>query len=740
MREWEDVHDQLRSMLDEIDLRVARPVRGAGRGGLPSIGVPAPAARDAQAKSEAVHRAVLAGLLCNIGAKMETDDAQPGEYQGGRAVRFFLFPGSGLFRTRPPWVMSAEIVRTTKVYARTVAPIKPEWVEEIGAHLLRRSYSDPRWDRHAGRAVASERVTIFGLELVARRKTDYTKIDPALSRELFLTHALAAGEINGRFPFLAHNAGLREQAAEFERRTRKNNLVADDHRLAAYFKPRVPADICRAAEFERWFFAQKTAKTGLLCMSPADVLAEGARLPGPQEFPDNIDAGSLALPLAYKLDPSAEDDGITARVPIEALGQLSPEVFHWLVPGHVREKTEAILRGLGKEFRRVLPPAGQVAETILAEMPLGKRSYFDVLRERVRGATGVDVPRDVLAGVALPAWMTMRFEVVEHDAKGERVLAAGRDLGQLRALLAPKIRKGLLTSPGRFTREKILSWDFGDLPERVELERGGVLVAAFPGIADDRASVSLKLFNTFDASQIATRAGTRRLFMFEAKEALRRHTAYIPGQERMVLQFADIGPPEHFRDALLCLVADRAFIGDMLPVRTEKEFAFRVSRGVERLGAAVSEVQPVLGQILEAYQALRSQLHAAGAPAFRPAADNVRDRLGRLMPRDFLLSTPFEWLRHYPRYLQAMRLRVQKLGGGGVPRDAKIVQDLTPLDRAYDDLVARQEELGLNPARIAEFRWMLEEFRVQSFAQELRTAVPVSAKRLQELWQKIVAG
>jgi ATP-dependent helicase HrpA len=307
-------------------------------------------------------------------------------------------------------------------------------------------------------------------------------------------------------------------------------------------------------------------------------------------------------------------------------------------------------------------------------------------------------------------------------------------------MLAPRIRKGLLTSPGRFTREKILSWDFGDLPERVELERGGVLVAAFPGIADDRASVSLKLFNTFDASQIATRAGTRRLFMFEAKEALRRHTAYIPGQERMVLQFADIGPPEHFRDALLCLVADRAFIGDMLPVRTEKEFAFRVSRGVERLGAAVSEVQPVLGQILEAYQALRSQLHAASAPAFRPAADNVRDRLGRLMPRDFLLSTPFEWLRHYPRYLQAMRLRVQKLSGGGVPRDARIMQDLTPLDRACDDLVARQEALGLNPARIAEFRWMLEEFRVQSFAQELRTAVPVSAKRLQELWQRIVAG
>jgi ATP-dependent helicase HrpA len=330
----------------------------------------------------------------------------------------------------------------------------------------------------------------------------------------------------------------------------------------------------------------------------------------------------------------------------------------------------------------------------------------------------------------------MRFEVIGSDGK---VIAAGRDLSEIKALLRQELKSGLLAGEKAYTREGIKEWDFGDLPERVEIDRFGVAFAAYPGIVDQGKSVALKLFDTFDAAQLASRAGTRRLFMFGASEELKRHTMYIPGVEKMSLQYATLGSPQQFKELLKELIADRAFIGDQLPVRTEKEFAFRVGVGIDRLGPAREEVTALVGSIMAAYQATQYTIaHASKAPAFQPNLDDVRDQLGALTPPHFLVSTPYEWLRHYPRYLQALQLRIQKMTGPGLQRDTRNMAEVLPLWRGFYELEKRRKELGLSESKIIEYRWMIEELRVSLFAQELRTSVPVSVKRLTELWQAIV--
>jgi ATP-dependent helicase HrpA len=796
MREWEDVHSQLGEMASDLKLNTGsgasrrdpkatgRPqgasakslgpsrqdrngqARGAPRGpgqarsarspslverdqgGRGTRGGAIAAGRSAQGgnaaasaqspeqtRADHIHRALLTGLLCNVGVKADNPDRELGNYLGGRGNRFSIFPGSALFKQSPRWVVGAEVVRTTKVYARTVATIRPEWIEELGVHLLKRTHSEPRWDIHTGRVIANERITIFGLELVPKRRVHFGPIDPKASREIFVHHALVLGELERPPSFLEHNLGIEAQVRELEVRSRKTNLIADAEKRFRFYDARVPTEIITAGALERWRFEQAKANPNLLHMSPADLLGDGAQLPPHQAFPDTLDVGAVTLPLRYALDPAKDDDGVTAIVPLDALGQLQAEAFTWLVPGHVREKVDAILRGLGKEWRRVLPAPSQLADSVLPLMRPGQGALLDQLRQAILKATTLDVPRDALAAAPLQAWMSMRFEVVGED---DALLASGRDLNQLKAILAPKLRSGLLTSPHRFSRDGLKQWDFGDLPERVDVDRAGVRFGAFPGIVDAGASVSLRLFDTFESAQHSTRAGSRRLFMIAASEALRRHCAYVPGQEQMALQFAALGGATQLREALQELVADRAFIGDMLPVRTEKEFAFRTTRGIDNLGPAVKEVAPLVGQVLSAYHACQRELSANHPPAFGASIADMRDQLGALVERGFLTATPYAWLRHYPRFLQGIRVRYQRLQGGGVSRDQRQMEEVTPLVKGLATLRARQKELGLDAGAIDEFRWMLEELRVSLFAQELRTSVPVSVKRMHELWAQIV--
>jgi ATP-dependent helicase HrpA len=629
----------------------------------------------------------------------------------------------------------------------------PEWIESVGSHLIKKSYSEPKWDKHTGRVIAMEKGTMQGLEIYAKRRVHFGEVNPKEAREIFVHHALVHGEIEKPPPQLRANIELETKVKQLEERCRRSHLLCDYDKRFRYYDSRVPAEIVTAGQFEKWRYEASKTNPRVLCMAIEDLVADGVQLPDPDAFPDVLDLGPLKLPLTYVHDTGDEADGVTMRVPIDALGQVPQERLAWLVPGHVQEKIDLILRGLPKDYRRLLPAPAQLAPQ-LAELMLptkntnnaaqtkhalhaSRENFYDTLRLAILTATQQDVPKDALLAAPTPAWMTLRLEVVDEQGK---TIAAGRDANKLRSLLSGRIRDGLVASAKAQTRKGIKHWDFGDLPERIELERGGMKFGAFPGIVDDKDSVSVQLFDTFDAAQAATRFGSRRLFMLSAADALRRHATNIPGLEQAALHYASLGNASALRTHVQELIADRAFIGDMLPVRTEKEFAFRVSRGLEKLPAAVAEVAPVVGAILLHAHDVRRELSLRHPAPFEVAVNDMRDQLIALVPPNFAAAHPFEWLRHVPRYLQGMRIRLQRLPGGGVARDAKLMEEVSPLVKGLSELQLRQQSLGLSPVKIQELRWHIEEFRIQLFAQELRTAFPVSSKRLQEMWNAIVKG
>jgi len=715
LREWEEMHRQLSDLTQEIGLRTNQK----------------------HASVESIHRALLAGLLANIGTKSEI----PGEYVGARSLRFHMFPGSVLFKNKPKWVMAAELTRTTRLYARTLASVSPEFIERVGQHLLKKTQYDPHWDRHSGRVMCYERITLFGLELANKRRTHYGPFDPVASRRLFIHHALLEGDMNSDALFLSHNHKLLTSLRELERRARRQDLVAETAARFDYFDKRIPQDVYSVAPFERWRQVACRGEPKLLFMSLDDLTGGLDQLPGPEQFPDELAVGQLRVPLDYVHKVGDERDGVTIRLPIEALGQLDVARVDWLLEGYLREKSETILRNLPKDFRRLLPAPSAVAEKFLSEHKFGEGDFHEKLAATVRKAIHLEpVFRagllDALRQAPLPDHLKMRIEVFD---RGGELVFAGRDISQLRAKLTPKLRQSAMQSADeRYQRDGIKVWDVGDLPERIEIERLGIKVSAFPALQDHKSSVALRLFDAQSAAEAAHRAGVRRLYMLDCAEDLRRYSTRVHGTERMAAYFAPLGSAAILKASLQELIADRAFMAGQPPIRTHRAYFDQRGRGLDRLGAAVAQSCDVVAQILTSYHRVQLQLATKSPTGWESALNDIRDQIAYLFPQNVFVAVPFEQLLHYPRYLAAIEARLRKLPGEGLLRDRKHAADLAPMWRGALELLKRQDELGLHAGKVAEYRWMCEEFRVSLFAQELRTAVPVSAKRLQELWTAIV--
>lgn len=709
MRELDEVHRQLAELAGSLGMH--------------------PSSREAD--PAAIHRALLAGLLSNIGLKSDT-----GEYVGARGMKFLIHPGSALHKAGTRWIMAGELVRTTRLYARTIAPISPEEIERAAQHLVKKSYYDPHWSRDSGRVTAYERVTLYGLELVGKRRVHYGPIDPALSRKLFIHHALVECDARLDAPFMAHNRRLGESLKELGTRARRSDLVSETTSRFEYFDARVPPGICTVAAFEKWWKQASRHASGLLFLTPADLAAAGVEIPTREAFPDEIRIGDVQAPLRYEHKVGHESDGVTLRLPLEALGGIDPGMLDWLVPGMIGEKIEALLRALPKDQRRLLPSLSGVAQDCLAAMTWGVGPFFDSLARAIERSTGVKITHDMLRSLALPDYLRMRLEV--YDAKGE-VVYQGRDLGALRAVLTPRARaEALAVSDARYRREGITTWDFDELPERVDVVRLGAKTVAFPGLADNRTSVSMRLFDTPGSAADATRVALRRLYSLDLADDLRRYTLHLPGFERMAARHAPLGGSAELRAGLQAMIIERAFLARPEPIRTRKEYLARRAHGLAILGDAVSESCTLADTILAEYHALNLQLEQRHPAGWRETIDDIREQLALLMPRGFLGSTPFERLTHYPRYLRAIATRLRKLPGEGLLRDRRHSAELAPYWRGTLELEKRREQLGLDPVKVAEFRWLCEEYRVSLFAQELRTPVAVSAKRLQELWASIV--
>jgi len=707
MREWVHVHQQLRTLVTE--------------GGHHPNKEPA--------DSDRVHRALLVGLVRNIGFR---EDGK--EFTGAQDSKFHIHPGSTAFKKPPRWVMASEIVQTTRRYARCVAPIQPAWVEHIAPHLLRRSYSDPHWDRHSGKVIAWERVSVYGLPIVPRRRAHYGPIDPAAAREIFIHHALVEGELESDAAFMVHNRALIEDIRAFEAKQRKRDVLVDVGLQYAFYDERIPADVCTARGLAGWRRTAERRTPDLLRMTRADLVVPGSTTADPDLYPDTLDVGGLELPLEYRLEPGAADDGVTVTIPLARLGQVPAARLEWMVPALLEEKLVALLRTLPKALRREFVPAPDFAGACAERLAFGEGALAESLGEALHRATGVAVPADAWQPESVPDHLRMNIRVI-GDAGA--VLGEGRDLSQLQETLFAQTRVSFSQLAGDFDRAGITTWDMGDLPEAVELSPGGASLVGYPALVNEGAAAALRLFDTSEAAAGAHRGGLRRLFVLHCRDELAFHVNYLPGIDEMRLHHAPLGDGSALDDALTLLIADRAFVAADPGVRTAAQFQARLDAGWNDLARCGAAVGAIVADVLRAHQEATSALAGADNPVWAATVGDVRGQLTHLAAPGFLVATPPARLEHLPRYFRAIVRRLAKLPGGGHAKDERRIPEV---QAAWEQFATRRAEhvaRGLLDPALDEYRWLLEEFRVSLFAQELKTAVPVSPKRLAEQWARV---
>jgi ATP-dependent helicase HrpA len=698
MREWRDIHTQLYTVTKEIGLRL----------------------NDIPADYAALHRALLAGLLGNIAIK--GDDR---EYLGARNTKLTIFPGSSLHKKPPKWIMAAELVETTRLYARTVARIEPEWLERVGAHLLRRSHFEPHWEKGSAQVVAYERVVLFGLTVVEKRRIVFGLIDPITAREIFIRAALVEGEYRTNAPFFTHNRDLLTEVEELEHKQRRRDLVIDEHQLYAFYDARIPAGIYNGPLFERWRKEQERTNPRLLFMTREDLMNEGAVAASAEQFPAHLELQGLRLQLEYRFEPGHEQDGVTVIVPVPVLNQLQPARFDWLVPGLLREKVAALLKSLPQGLRRHFVPVPNYADICLQTLTPGTHTLIQSITAILGKITGIDIPAEAWRADALPAHLRMNFKVV--DAQG-KAIAIGRDLAALQQGHRAQAQAAFAELPrNAYGRSGITVWDFGELPDQVEFQRDGLTLIGYPALAEEGDAVALRLFDTREAAHHAMQRGLLRLYIAQLPQQIKYLEKNLPGLQAMCLHYVPLGRCEELKQDMVTAAVTRAFLDTAQP-RNQQAFEQRKEQGKARLPSLANELCACIQATLAEYTEIQKGLKSSLPPACQAALIDIKDQLQRLIYSGFVTRTSWTRLQHLPRYLKAIRLRLEKLPRNPA-RDQQLQGELVPLWQTYWQ--------HASAATLEEFRWLLEELRVSLFAQELKTAAPVSVKRLQKMWQEL---
>ncbi len=711
VQEWRDVHAQLLEQMTEMGFKLN------GSPGTP----------------EQIHLALLAGLLGNIGFRDERD------YQGTRNSRFQIHPSSGLFKAGPKWIVAAERIETSRHYGRIVARVQPGWIERAGAHLLQRTYSEPHWQRDSGQVAAYERVTLFGVTLVPRRRVNYGPINPAESREVFIRFALVEGDFETRAPFWRQNRELIEYVQHLEAKSRRRDILVDEEAIYAFYAQRIPEGIYSRAQLEQWLRRTTGRDPKILHMRMSDIMRHDAAAVTGEAFPDALQIGATALPLEYHFDPGEQADGVTLVVPLALINQVSPQRLEWLVPGLLEERIVALMRALPKQIRKQLVPLPDTAARVAARLTPSDRPLIQALGETIRELTGVAVPEDAWDPEQVPEHLRMKVRLVDDSG---RTLARDADPLALRRAHGEAASERFARIPvGGLERSGITRWDFGELPGQVDLERGGIQVRGYPALVDEGDQVALRVLDSEEGAALAMRAGLRRLIALQLGAELRALRKHLPGLDRMRLQYAKAPVREasgaaDLGDELLALILDLTFVEGMGPLRDQAAFEARLAGRKGALTETADTVCALVGRILTAYQTLRGRLAGITQVNWLDSVRDIRGQLDALVYRGFLVEESYVRLKDYPRYLQAADQRVERLthaGGRDRERMAEMA-DLLGRWRAREEVARGQ---GRRDSRLEEIRWMLEELRVSLFAQQLGTAYPVSVKRIDARWREL---
>lgn len=749
LREWRDAHRQLVLIARELQLSASksegkreRPAQGEQKAKPTTdtkvnviVREQAEAGEAAQrAKGyAAVHKAILSGLLSQIGQKTED-----GDYLGARQRRFWIHPSSVIGRKKPTWVMTAELVETTKLFARQVAKIEPDWIEPLAGHLIKKNHFEPHWEKRRGQVVAFEQVTLYGLIVVGRRPVHYGPVDPLASRELFIREGLVRGEINSRAKCLDVNRVLLEKLDELEAKARRRDILADEETLFAYYEARIPAEINQAATFEHWYKSESAKNPQLLIMREEDVLARDAKEVTAAQYPDILQLGELQLPLTYHFEPNHPRDGVTLRVPAPLLPQLPAERLEWLVPGLLEAKAIALVRNLPKAIRKNFVPVPDFVGAALSKLSFAQGSLADSLGRELTRMTGARVPEEawVDAAAQVDSHLQMNLEVV--DARG-KFLGEGRDLAELCARFAEASQAALAIPQSDKAQQPVQAKAFAEVAEKTQQKIAGLSMTVFPALVEEGGVVKEGRFPTQAEADYQHRRALQRLLLQQLNEPAKFLRGKLPGLTELGLLYRDMGRVEALVEDILLASLDSCILDGEASL--PRDGAALAALAEHKRGAWADHAERLARltlDILKLWHGLQKRFKGKIDLAQAMALNDIKLQLSNLVYPGFVRETPGEWLKEVPRYLKAIEQRLDKIAGQ-VQRDRVWAGELAGYWEQYQVRLAKHGQEGKRDANLTLYRWMLEEYRVSLFAQQLGTRMAVSDKRLGKQWSSVEA-
>ena len=713
LREWHDIHQQLHVQVTQMGLKPNQ--------------IPA--------EYQEIHQALLSGLLSNIAVK--TDKT---EYTGTRNLKLKIFPGSALHKKGPKWIMAAELVETGRLYSRIVAKIEPEWIEPVAGELVRRQYSDPHWEKKPAQVVAFEQVSLYGLPIVPRRRVHFGPIDPVLSHEIFIRDALVQGDWFCRAPFFKHNIDLIKSIEQLEQKSRRRDVLVDDEVLFEFYKQRIPERIVNGAGFEKWRKKEEKEQPKLLFLDRDELMQHQAEHVTDTAFPDQMLVNLVPLTLEYHFEPGKQHDGITQSIPLSLLNQTNVDRYDWLVPGLLRDKVIFLIKSLPKSQRRHFIPVPNFADNCLKNMSPDMGALLPALSEQLRKQTGVSIALSDWNLSDLPNYLQMNFRLLDEEGN---LLDESRDLEHLKQQWASEAAASFRQMPdSEFEQQGLTSWSFDNLPESITLKQNGLEMTAYPALVDKGDHIDLTLMDTQQQANDFTAKGLRRLFMLAQADSIKYLNKHLPNIKTMCLHYVNVqpspfgdttestqSPSEQLKTDLIYLAFDRCFILNQEAIHSKEDFEQRLEQKRSELILTATELAKQIAKPLAEYHAIAKRLSGNMPITAIDAVKDIREQLNHLLYQGFVHHTPDEALKRLPMYFQAIGQRLDKIKTDPT-RDRQWMNEVKPHWQRYLNSVSKHSS-----PEFEHYRWMVEEFRISLFAQGIRTAYPVSAKRLQKQWE-----
>lgn len=703
MLEWRDIHSQLLNQCNEVKYKINTTVAGY----------------------DAIHQAILSGLLSHAGLKNED-----GEYQGARNNIFAIFPGSNLRKKRPLWIMAAEMLETQRHYGLTVAQIDPLWLEKQASHLIKKSYSEAHWEKRPAQISAYEKSTLYGLIINPRKKINYGPIDPELSRELFIRGAFVAREYSSHAAFFQNNQQLFSDIEKLEHQSRRQDVLVEDEVVYQFYDERIPAGIYNSKKFDSWRKETEKDNAKILYLSRDYLMQHTAGDITEEQYPKQLIVNNTALPLSYHFEPGSSDDGVTLTVPLTLLNTLNPIQFEWLIPALLREKTTQLIKTLPKTLRKNFVPVPQFADACIDAINDRSLPLIHSISQHLTKISGITIPDDAWQVNSLDPHFFMNFDVRDQHNKS---LAKGRNLSSIQASLSQEVSEQFSTSiKWELEQSRLTQWDFTDLPEVINKTVNNLNIQGFPALQDDEDSVSIVIVDTQTQAEEIHHGGLKRLYLLALKQQIKYLTKNLPNIQKICMNYATIGGCNDLKLSIIDASIEKSFFENKHAIRNKKSFAENVQQGSNHLVNNANQICEILSDVFERYNKIRKQIKKNTKPNWLISLNDIQSQLEHLIYEDFLYYTPAEYLSSYPRYLQAIQQRLDKLQQTA-ERDRQYTNMLTPY---WDHFIELNDDYYEHPV-FSLYRWMLEEYRVSLFAQGLKTQIPVSEKRLEKQWQEV---